>query len=84
MSLKYSYAISTGAIVTNDVEVSMNSQGIMIGTFYNHTGSVEFTPPTGQAPSPSGGTTAPITIIYETKCGKKPGVFTTELEMVSL
>lgn len=84
VSLKYVYAISTGAIVTNKVEASMNDQGIMTGTFYDNTISVDFVPPTGQEPSPSGGTTAPITIIYETKCGKKPGVFTTDLEMISL
>lgn len=84
VSLKYAYQISTGATVTNEVVASMNDQGIMDGTFYNNTISMDFTPPSGQAPSPTGGTTAPITIIYETKCGKKPGVFTTELEMVSL
>ena len=83
VSLKYVYPISTGAIVTNEVAIAKDSE-IISGTFYNYIYTSDFTPPSDQIPSPSGGTTAPITIIYETKCGKKPCVFTTELEMISL
>jgi hypothetical protein len=85
VSLKYAYPISTGEIVTNGVTKAeyFSKQGIIQGSFYNHVSVIDFTPPEGQNPSPTGGTTVPITIIYETKCGKKPCVFTTELDLVS-
>lgn len=83
VSLKYAYPISTGDIVTNEVAIAKDNE-IISDTFYHYIYTSDFTPPSDQVPSPSGGTTAPITIIYETKCGKKPCVFTTDLEMISL
>lgn len=83
VSLKIAYRISGGSIVTNTVygASNLNDQGILDGTFYNYTISTEFVPPSGQNPSPTGGTVVPITLIYETKCGKRPGEFTVDLDL---
>lgn len=83
VSLKMAYRIYGGSIVTNTVygASNLNDQGILDGTYYYYTTSIEFIPPSGQNPSPTVGSSVPITFIYETKCGKRPGEFTVDLDL---
>ena len=84
VSLKYAYRISGGSIVTNEVAAAPATTGYMPSTFYNYITGIEYKPASGQEPSPSGGTSVDVTIIYENKCGQRPAVFTTSLEMLTL
>jgi len=78
VSLKIKYPISGGTIITRDVSVSsdLNDQGILDGTFYSYIVKFEYTPASGETPVATSGTVIPITLIYETKCGKTAAEFT--------
>jgi len=78
VSLKIKYPISGGTTITREVAgaTSLNTDGILDGTFYNYTISFDYTPVSGETPVATSGTIIPITLIYETKCGTRAAEFT--------
>lgn len=78
VSLKIRYPISGGTTITREVAgaTSLNTDGILDGTFYNYTISFDYTPVSGETPVATSGTIIPITLIYETKCGTRAAEFT--------
>lgn len=82
VSLKIRYPISGGTLVTREVAGSskFNDQGILGGTYYNFITSFSYTPISTEMPVATSGSAIPITLIYETKCGKSAAEITVNYE----
>lgn len=78
VSLKIKYPISGGTLVTREVAGSsnFNDQGVLSKAYYCYTGQFEYTPISTETPVATSGSVIPITLIYETKCGKSAAEIT--------